>query len=95
MPQVSDVAGSSLMLRMLRLGRAVAFGTRAGSVAVRESRTGRSAWRGAHPVVTVVTDEDGAGPVGSDWRTFLEWTRQPTSAWYHATCVGSTTVSRP
>ena len=36
LPQVSDLASGSLMLRMLRVGRAVAFGTRAGSVAVRK-----------------------------------------------------------
>ena len=37
LPQVSELARGSLMLRMLRLVRAVAFGTRAGVVAVRQS----------------------------------------------------------
>lgn len=51
LPQVSDLASGSLMLRMLRLGRAVAFGTRAGSVAVRMPKGTRETVGATTPTV--------------------------------------------
>jgi len=83
LPQVSDLASGSLMLRMLRVGRAVAFGTRAGSVAVRKSQ------RSAHTIpgraaFSVIAEGD-LLPVTSDWDSFLAWTREPgPSSWAHA-----------
>lgn len=80
LPQVSDVARGSLMLRMLRVGRAVAFGTRAGSVAVRKPRDTGQTVRATTPTVTVVGAEGDLHQVPSDWGSFLAWTRMPLSA---------------
>lgn len=84
LPQVSDVASGSLMLRMLRLGRAVAFGTRAGSAAVQRPRQAALARRGATPVVSMVRGDGELRPARSDWNTFLTWTRRPGDSWFHA-----------
>ena len=84
LPRVSDVTSGSLMLRMLRLGRAVAFGTRAGSAAVRTPHHAAHARRGATPVVSMVSPDAELRPVRSDWSTFLAWTRRPGDSWYHA-----------
>ena len=87
LPQVSDLARGSLMLRMLRVGRAVAFGTRAGSVAVRKPR-GTSQMVGATtPTVSVISAEGDLQPVESDWGSFLAWTREPDALWFHAANV--------
>ena len=87
LPQVSDVAGS-LMLRMLRVGRAVAFGTRASSVAVRKPRDLGRTLRASTPTVSVVGADGDMHPVGSDWGSFLAWTRQPAASWFHASNLG-------
>lgn len=84
LPRVSDAASGSLMLRMLRLGRAVAFGTRAGSSAVRRPRRAALARRGATPVVSMVSPGGELHPVRSDWSTLLAWTHRPGDSWFHA-----------
>jgi Mg2+ and Co2+ transporter CorA len=84
LPQVSDLARGSLMLRMLRVGRAVAFGTRASSVAVRKPRDMSQTVRTTKPTVSFVGAEGDLHPVGSDWGSFLAWTRQPAASWFHA-----------
>lgn len=82
LPQVSDLASGSLMLRALRIGRAVAFGTRAGSVVVRKpSRAGRAAHVG-EPTVKVLSAN--GGTVSSDWNTFLRRANEPAAGWAHA-----------
>jgi Mg2+ and Co2+ transporter CorA len=83
LPQVSDVASGSLMLRMLRLGRAVAFGTRAGSVAVRRPRRTVQTLRGVTPVVTMTGSNGDLRTVRSDWDNFLRWAAQPDASWFH------------
>lgn len=83
LPQVSDLASGSLMLRMLRVGRAVAFGTRAGSVTVRKSQRAAHVMRGS-AAFSVITEDD-LHPVTSDWDSFIAWTReQGPSSWVHA-----------
>ncbi len=89
LPQVSDLASGSLMLRMLRVGRAVAFGARAGSVAVRKPRDTGQTVRATTPTVSVVAAEGDLHPVGSDWGSFLAWTRQPSGGWFHASNLDS------
>jgi Mg2+ and Co2+ transporter CorA len=84
LPQVSDLARGSLMLRMLRVGRAIAFGTRAGSVVVRRERGDSHATHATTPTVSVVNAEGDLHPVRSDWATFLAWTRAPGASWFHA-----------
>lgn len=66
LPRVSDFASGSLMLRMLRVGRAVAFGTRAGSVAVRKRHEPSQTERAATPTVRIISAEGDLRPVGSD-----------------------------
>jgi len=75
LPQVSDAVGGALALRALRVGRAVAFGARAGTAAagklnheVRE-RDGVPAY--------YVLMEGSPRPVDADWDSFVAWTRQP------------------
>jgi Mg2+ and Co2+ transporter CorA len=84
LPQVSDLARGSLMLRMLRVGRAVAFGTRAGSHAVRKPRDMSQAVGPRTPTVSFVSAEGDLHPVRSDWGSFLAWTREPAASWFHA-----------
>jgi Mg2+ and Co2+ transporter CorA len=84
LPRVSDYASGSLILRMLRVGRAVAFGTRAGSVAVRKRHDPSETKRAATPTVRVISAEGDLRPVGSDWDSFLAWTREPGASWFHA-----------
>jgi hypothetical protein len=87
LPQVSDLASGSLMLRMLRLGRAIAFGTRAGSAAVRPHQRTFHSDQARTPTVTVVPAEGDFHPVVSDWSSFLTWTRDPAPSWLHASNV--------
>jgi Mg2+ and Co2+ transporter CorA len=84
LPQVSDLARGSLMLRVLRIGRAVAFGTRAGSVSVRNRQGSVERMRDTTPRVSVVWAEGDLEPASSDWDTFLAWTREPGASWFHA-----------
>lgn len=87
LPQVSDLARSSLMLRMLRLIRAVAFGTRAGVVAVRESALAVDGLDALDPTVRHVTEDGSPGARRPDWQGFLEWVPDPRGGWMHASNV--------
>ena len=84
LPQVSDVARGSLMLRVLRIGRAVAFGTRAGSVVARQGHEPLVTVHETAPIVSVVNADDARPPVESDWSSFIAWTRTPGASWFHA-----------
>ena len=92
LPQVSDFARGSLMLRMLRVGRAVAFGTRAGTVAARRPRGSDHILRPTTPIVTMVAAENVAAPSRSDWVSVLSWTRAPNPAWFHASNLNTAHV---
>ena len=71
------------MLRTLRIGRAVAFGTRAGSVTVRKSQRAAHVVRGT-AAFSVIAEGD-LDPITSDWDSFIAWTREPgPSSWVHA-----------
>ena len=83
LPWVSDLASGSLMLRMLRVGRAVAFGTRAGSVAVRKQLEPSQTKRATTPTVSFISAEGDLHVVASDWDSFLDWTREPGASWFH------------
>lgn len=87
LPQVSDLARGSLMLRMLRVGRAVAFGTRAGSVAVRGPKDTGQTVGATTPTVSVISAEGDLRPVESDWDSFLVWASEPGASWFHASNV--------
>jgi len=82
LPRVSDFASGSLMLRMLRVGRAVAFGTRAGSAAVRKQHEPSQVKRATTPIVSVISPEGDLHAVESDWDSFLAWTREPGASWF-------------
>lgn len=70
------------MLRMLRVGRAVAFGTRAGTVAAGKlHRQVREEHR--NPAFRVIAEND-LQPVDFDWDSFVAWTRETgLSSWAH------------
>lgn len=89
LPQVADVAGASPSLRLLRLFRAVAFGTRARANALRTQRRPDPASRGVPPTLTVLNADGRPAPVRSDWDSFLDWTRAPESSWFHAANLDS------
>jgi Mg2+ and Co2+ transporter CorA len=84
LPQVSDLARGSLMLRILRVGRAVAFGTRAGTVAVRMPNTTTELFRTTTPIVSVIGADGVPHPKQEDWDSFITWTRDPDASWFHA-----------
>lgn len=84
LPQVSDAASGSLMLRMLRVGRAVALGTRA--VAAGKSHREMLERHGI-PAFSVIAESD-PHPVDFDWNSLVAWTREPgPSSWVHGTNV--------
>lgn len=89
LPQVSSAARGSLILRLLRVGRAVAFGTRAGTVAAHTRPLAHHVAQHGPPVVSVVSAETEAflEPARSDWNSFVSWTKEPGPAWYHASSV--------
>ncbi len=87
LPQVSDAASGSLTLRLLRVGRAVAFGTRAGTVAAGKLHHPVPK-RVRVPAFTVIAEDD-LHPVDFDWDSFVAWTRERgPSSWAHGTNVG-------
>lgn len=84
LPQVSDAASGSLVLRLLRVGRAVALGTRAGTVAVgmvhRQVRE-----RHGIPAFSIIAESD-PHPVDFDWSRFAASAHEPGPAfWAHGT----------
>lgn len=87
LPQVSDLAGESIALRVLRVFRAAAFGTRAGSNVVRQKiRAGRAA-RAAVARITVLNPEGEETADETTWDRFLAWTKDPAPSWFHAANV--------
>lgn len=87
LPSISDAASGSLALRLLRVGRAVAFGTRAGSAAARRQRGPWQTAVASTPKVACITDFATLQPTDSDWGACLAWARNPGPAWFHATQV--------
>jgi Mg2+ and Co2+ transporter CorA len=84
LPQVSDIASGSLMLRVLRVGRAVAFGTRASSVKVRTRHGADHTTRETKPTVRVIRAAGDLHPVGFDSSSYLAWIQEPGQSWFHA-----------
>ncbi|MGI9078985.1 MAG: CorA family divalent cation transporter, partial [Gemmatimonadaceae bacterium] len=75
------------MFRFLRVGRAVAFGARAGVLAVQKRRDlGPALHRGA-ALVTVVKPGEERSPGETTWSNLVEWAGNQTAAWYHASNV--------
>jgi Mg2+ and Co2+ transporter CorA len=89
LPHVSDLASGSLMLRVLRVGRAVAFGTRAGSVKVRTRHGMADGPLGAKPNATVVRAEGDLRPVDCDSGSYLAWSNEPGPSWFHVSNLSS------
>ena len=87
LPQVSDLASGSLMLRVLRVGRAVAFGTRASSVKVRTRHGADASTRETKPTVRIIRAEGDLHPVGFDSNRCLAWTQEPGQSWFHASSL--------
>lgn len=84
LPWVPDNLRGALVFRLLRVGRAVAFGARAGAVAVQRRRgDGRVVRRGDVTVTAVSADE--AGPArATTWQDLLDGVRDQRPVWYHA-----------
>ena len=88
LPQVSDNVRGALVFRFLRVGRAVAFGARAGVLAVQKRHDlGPTIHRGA-AAVTVVKPGEELAPRETSWANLQQWARNQTPAWYHASSVG-------
>ena len=87
LPGVSDAASGSLALRLLRVGRAVAFGTRAGGAVGRREHASTQRIAESMPVVVRVADAALFSAETSDWTTCLAWTDDPGPDWFHATKV--------
>lgn len=86
LPQVSDAFTGSLALRALRIGRAVAFGTRAGASAVMNRSLPLSV-RQPEPVFRVVR-QDEPHAVEFARGSLVAWLREPEAfSWLHATGV--------
>jgi len=85
LPRVSDNFRGVLVFRFLRVGRAVAFGARAGAVAVQKRQGAvRRDHRGDVTVTAVAAGEEGS-PRAAKWQELLEWVvRDQKPAWYHA-----------
>lgn len=83
LPGISDAASGSLALRLLRVGRAVALGTRAGGAAAGKRRgPGQTAVAEA-PEVKRVPAGAALDAAASDWGACLAWSRDPGPAWFH------------
>ena len=87
LPGVSEAASGSLALRLLRVGRAVAFGTRAGGVATK-GRDSDSARTGVpHLKVTRVSERPRLQCTEVSWKQCSDWAADPSPAWFHATQI--------
>lgn len=85
LPQVSDTVRGALVFRFLRVGRAVAFGARAGALAVQSRRPLRPAPYSGATHVSVVVPGGESSPTGATWTDLLAAGDQPT--WFHASGV--------
>jgi Mg2+ and Co2+ transporter CorA len=88
LPWFSDAYSGAFALRLLRVGRAVMFGARAGTVAVRDHHHAAAARAASETTVSIVSVGHELRSEASDWAAFLGWTREPTPAWYHASSIG-------
>jgi len=84
LPQVSDNLSGALVFRLLRVGRAVAFGARAGAVAVQKRSASGAAIHHGAPSVSIVMPSGEGIPHGSTWAELLSRPPVGDLAWYHA-----------
>jgi len=84
LPTVSDAFRGALVFRLLRVGRAVAFGARAGVLAVRKRQEAAATLYRGEARISVITPGEALTPSPSSWGELLEWTRHQSPAWYHA-----------
>lgn len=84
LPQVDDALRGTMALRILLVGRAIAFGARAG-MAMAIPRAAARLVAGA-PLVRVmrVPGEGEELPAAASWDDVVGWGRKPTEQWYHA-----------
>jgi Mg2+ and Co2+ transporter CorA len=81
LPLSPDGVGGSVALRLLRLGRVVAFGTIAGTtVAETDGESGPGAEASSARVR--VYGPDGALQPGRSWQEVIEWLPRPTNSWF-------------
>ena len=85
--QAPDAMGGTLAFRLLRVGRAVAFGARAGALAVQKRRESGPTLRSGQTQVTIVMPGTELSSRDSSWTELLAWARDPKAAWYHASSV--------
>jgi Mg2+ and Co2+ transporter CorA len=84
-PAVSDSLRSSPVLRLLRLFRAVMFGTRAGGSLSRDSRPPDSAPEAIPLRAAFLRGPGSSPPRESTWVDFLGWAGGRGEGWYHVT----------
>ena len=86
LPVVSDTARLGLALRILRLFRALLFGTRAGMALSRPVLPLARPLPTGEPQVTVLRPGD-AAPQRAEWGALLRWAGAPSSDWLHASSL--------
>jgi Ion transport protein len=84
LPQASNTFRGALAFRLLRVGRAVAFGARAGAVAVQRQRRFETHSTTGDAVLTVVRPDAQAMAHRASWSEYLAWPEERSPAWYHA-----------
>ncbi len=87
LPQVSDTVRGALVFRFLRVGRAVAFGARAGAVAVQRRAGSATAVHRGPAVVTVVKPRGESSPKPASWAELLGSRSLHEPSWYHVANV--------
>lgn len=80
---LSDAFKGTLALRFLRIGRAVAFGTRAGVVAARRRRVGATILRSDREVLTVVRPSSMEGIQSERWDAVVAAAGRQETFWCH------------
>lgn len=86
LPQVSDLARSSPVLRVLRLARIIVFGARAGS-SLRRAAAPAAAGGPAGPLAVAVLRPGEPAPVAAAWEDVLRWAGRPSADWMHVSNI--------
>jgi Mg2+ and Co2+ transporter CorA len=84
LPWVSDAFRGTLVLRFLRIGRAVAFGTRAGVVAAKRTPIARRVQSTGPEILTVVRPANANERVTEPWNAIVAEARRRETFWCHA-----------
>lgn len=94
LPAVSDAAGGSLALRLLRVGRVVAFGTMAGTTVTDIDATSSSGGSASSSRVRVYGPGGTMVSGAASWDEVLDWLPEPGDRWIDVTNAGRAQLER-